>query len=99
MALCVRLFALGVLHRRPQETLLTPVGVDLNLAGVPELMALPGIGRARAEAIVLHRVRHGPFRRVEELQQVDGIGPETAAGLAPFARVGRGSQTPRPRLP
>ena len=99
MALCVRLFAIWMLHGRPAEPLLLPVHIDLNWAGIPELMALPGIGRARAEAIILHRVRHGPFRRVEELQQVDGIGPETAAGLATFARVGRGSQTPRARLP
>lgn len=99
MALCVRLFATGMLHGRPAQPLLVPVHIDLNRAGLPELMALPGIGRVRAEAIILHRVRYGPFRRVEELQQVDGIGPATAAGLEPFATVGRGSQTSRARLP
>ncbi len=99
MALCVRLFATGMLRGRPGEPLLVPVHIDLNRAGLPELMALPGIGRVRAEAIILHRVRHGPFRRVEDVQQVDGIGRSTAAGLATFARVGRGSQTPRARLP
>ncbi|MEM7202355.1 MAG: ComEA family DNA-binding protein [Planctomycetota bacterium] len=61
--------------------------MNLNTASVAQLMALPGVGRVRAEAIVLHRVRHGAFARVEELQRVDGIGPATVASLRPFLRV------------
>ena len=49
-------------------------------------MALDGIGRARAAQIVLHRVRHGPFRELEDLLDVDGIGPHTLARLRPFLR-------------
>jgi competence protein ComEA len=51
-------------------------------------MALPGIGRVRAAAIVLHRVRHGPFRSVDELTGIDGIGAETLAALRSHACVG-----------
>ena len=47
-------------------------------------MLLDGIGRARAEQIVLHRVRYGPYRRLEDLLGVDGIGPETLQALRPF---------------
>ena len=65
-----------------------PVRIDLNRATVGELMALPGIGRVRAAAIVLHRVRYGPFRSVDELTGIDGIGAETLAALRSHACVG-----------
>lgn len=66
----------------------SPSRVDVNRAGVPELCTLPGIGPARAEAIVLHRVRHGWFRSVEQLTEVDGLGAETVAALASHAVAG-----------
>jgi competence protein ComEA len=47
--------------------------VDLNRANAGELMKLPGIGRARAEAIVSHRAQH-PFKRVEDVVRVKGLG-------------------------
>lgn len=58
--------------------------VDLNRAPIAELQTLPGIGPARAQAIVLHRLRHGWFRCLEDLTAVDGIGPATLAELLPF---------------
>ncbi len=83
--LLIRLFAAGLhaggIHGTP---LTVPVRIDLNRAPVPELMALPGIGLGRARAIVLHRVRHGPFTGLPDLLQVDGIGPKTLAGLRPW---------------
>ena len=68
----------------PSAPLLTPRTIDPRSATVAELMTLPGIGRRRAEAIVLHRVRHGAFRSWTELDQVDGIGPMTRAALLPY---------------
>lgn len=58
--------------------------VDLNHASLLQLATLPGIGRGRARAIVLHRVRHGPFRTLDDLGKVDGIGPTTLAGLRAY---------------
>jgi competence protein ComEA len=58
-----------------------PTVIDINRASVAELQALPGIGPTRAEAIVLHRVRHGPFSDVDGLLLVDGIGDDTVASL------------------
>jgi competence protein ComEA len=49
----------------------------LNTAEADELAQLPGIGPARARAIVEHRRRHGLFKSVDGLQEVDGIGPAT----------------------
>lgn len=48
--------------------------VDLNTAGLEELMALPGIGEVRARAILEDREANGPYRYPEELVRVKGIG-------------------------
>jgi competence protein ComEA len=47
----------------------------VNTAGPAELERLPGVGPATARAIIDHRKRHGPFRSVEDLLEVRGIGP------------------------
>jgi competence protein ComEA len=61
--------------------------VDLNRANQAQLEELPGIGPVTAQAILTWRQEHGPFTRVEELQEVDGIGPKTYAQIAPHVRV------------
>ncbi len=48
--------------------------VDINTASLDELDRLPGVGPATAEAIIDHRERNGPFRSVDELIEVRGIG-------------------------
>ncbi len=52
--------------------------VDLNRAGVTELMRLPGIGEKRAQAILAARARQ-PFRRPEDVLVVKGSGPKWLA--------------------
>lgn len=53
-----------------------PTGlVNLNTATVDELDTLPGIGPVTAAAIVAWRDANGPFSSVEQLGDVDGIGP------------------------
>ena len=56
--------------------------VHLNTASATELDALPGIGPVLAQRIVDHRSEHGPFQRVEDLQDVAGIGPAILEGLS-----------------
>lgn len=58
--------------------------IDLNTATPAQLEALPMIGPKRAEAIVADRARRGPFRSVEDLDRVHGIGPRTVERLRPF---------------
>lgn len=99
--LAVRAFADGLLAPEPNDLTSSGVSVriDVNRASLGELQALPGIGPERARAIVLHRVRHGPFRSPTELSQVWGIGPATSAGLLPYATAGSraGGQMARSR--
>ena len=58
--------------------------IDLNRSPYEELLLLPGIGPTRAEAIVLDRLRHGAFRRLEDLHRVEGLGPDTLDRIASF---------------
>jgi competence protein ComEA len=55
--------------------------VSLNTATEAQLAELPGIGPARARAIVADRRANGRYRSLEELARVAGIGPATLAGL------------------
>jgi competence protein ComEA len=49
--------------------------VNLNTATPEQLELLPGIGGTRARAIVEYRKEHGPFKQVDDLLKVSGIGP------------------------
>jgi competence protein ComEA len=61
--------------------------VDLNLAGADELDRLPGVGPATAAAIIAYRDQHGPFRSVDDLAEVRGIGRAKLEQLRPLVRV------------
>lgn len=61
--------------------------VDLNSADAAALESLPGIGPARAQAIVEWREAHGGFSAAEDLLQISGIGPATFERLRPLVTV------------
>lgn len=64
-----------------------PAAVDLNRATAAELDQLPGIGPSLAAAIVTWRTDHGPFKRIDDLLDVPGIGPAKLATLADHVTV------------
>ncbi|GAE31678.1 helix-hairpin-helix domain-containing protein [Alkalihalobacillus hemicellulosilyticus] len=55
--------------------------VFINTADEKELETLPGIGPQKAAAIIAYREENGPFRSVEELQSVSGIGEKSVERL------------------
>jgi competence protein ComEA len=61
--------------------------IDVNRADWPEFTLLPGIGETLARRIVDHRTQHGPFRSVEQLEDVPGIGPKTMRRIGRFVKV------------
>ena len=61
--------------------------ININTATKDELVALPGIGPAKAQAIVDYRKAHGPFKSVEELKDVKGIGAKRFEKLKPDLAV------------
>jgi competence protein ComEA len=66
----------------------TPAGkLDLNAADVAGLEALPGVGPVTAAAIVAWREKNGRFTSLEQLQEIQGIGPAKYAALAPLVKV------------
>lgn len=66
---------------KPGET------VNLNTATVEQLDALPGVGPVTAAAIVAWRAAHGRFAHVDQLGDVDGIGPARLDRLRALVRV------------
>ncbi len=77
------LFALGLLLCSG----IAFAAVNINTATKDELVSLPGIGPAKAQAILDYRKAHGPFRTVEELKDVKGIGAKRFEKLKPELAV------------
>ncbi|CAI6016412.1 ComEA family DNA-binding protein [Cohnella sp. JJ-181] len=62
--------------------------LDINRASAAELDGLPGIGPAKAEAIVQYRNANGRFGSADELKNVKGIGDKLLAKLLPLVTAG-----------
>jgi competence protein ComEA len=61
--------------------------IDLNTADQAALEAIPGIGPVKAQAILAYREEIGTFTSVEQLLEVDGIGPATLESVHSYVRV------------
>lgn len=69
------------------------IRVDVNRADRAELMQLPDIGPGRAEKIIAHRHLHGPFASVDQLEDVDGLGPKLVDRMRPYVYVTKDAAT------
>ena len=63
--------------------------VDVNSASVEELMSVPGIGQVVAQRIVEFREKNGPYKSVDDLLKVQGIGEKSLAKLRDRIVVGK----------
>ena len=61
--------------------------VNLNSAGSSELQTLPGIGPAKADAIIEYREMNGPYKSIEDLKEISGIGDKTFEKLKDLISV------------
>lgn len=62
--------------------------ININTAGLEELMSLPNIGETRARAILDDRAANGPYRYPEDLIRVSGIGEGIVSGLLDHITTG-----------
>jgi competence protein ComEA len=67
----------------PQTAAPTSTVVNIGEATPEQLEQLPGVGPSKAGAIVAHRKQH-PFKKLEDLMRVKGIGKKTFARLKPM---------------
>ena len=68
---------------------LSQVTININQASARDFEKLPGIGPELARRIVAYREKHGPFRRVEDLLVIRGIGPKKWKAIRPHLRIDR----------
>jgi competence protein ComEA len=61
--------------------------VNLNTATAEQLTLLPGIGEAKARAILERRKQQGGFKTVDELVEVKGIGSAALEKIRPFVAI------------
>lgn len=87
MGLIVMLVMVCVSHRQPPLEV-PPQRINPNTASMAGLVRLPGVGKARALDIIHYRENHGPdgtvFRSAQDMENIRGIGPKTAAKLEPW---------------
>ena len=62
--------------------------ININTATQTELESLPEIGPVTAQAIITYRTEHGPFRTIEAIDDVPGIGPATFEAIKDLITVG-----------
>jgi competence protein ComEA len=66
------------------------VRININTAGVEELASLPGIGPSYAKRIVDFREKNGPYKKVDDLLNVQGIGEKTLEKIRDKVTVSSG---------
>ncbi len=76
----------AVLEGEPTQGQLTRK-ININTASQIELESLSGIGPVIAKAVIQYRLENGPFKDIEEIQEVSGIGPVTFEKIKPIISV------------
>jgi competence protein ComEA len=88
----ILLLAIAALLLAPASAAAPPLvekAININTAGLEELMTLPGIGQAYAQRIIEYREKNGPYKQVEDLLNVKGIGEKTFEKIRSRLTVGK----------
>jgi len=64
-------------QRATRPPVVSTAVVNLNTASAVQIAELPGIGVKTAELIVQYREKNGPFKKIEEIMNVRGIGEKS----------------------
>ncbi|OGQ50196.1 MAG: hypothetical protein A3I09_05215 [Deltaproteobacteria bacterium RIFCSPLOWO2_02_FULL_47_10] len=72
--------------KTPQDYILLGKKIDINTASASVLEVLPGIGPSLASKIIKYREEHGQFANIDELDNVNGIGPKTLEKLRKYLK-------------
>jgi competence ComEA-like helix-hairpin-helix protein len=81
--LCVHV---GCLHAKKKPPL---APININTATSEELQQVPGIGPVTAEKILQTRKSYGPFKSVDDLRAIRGIGPKRLEKMRKYLTVGK----------
>ena len=84
----VAAFALSLLSPLQAQSKSAVKKVNINTANLDELQTLPRIGEKVAQRIIDYRKEHGPFKKIEELMKVQGVGEKTFKLLKDKIEVG-----------
>ena len=84
----VAVFALSLLSPLQAQTKATVKKININTANLDELQTLPRIGEKVAQRIIDYRKEHGPFKKIEELMKVRGIGEKVFKQIKDKIEVG-----------
>jgi len=95
------MFAGGIVTADSQTTAssagnTTGYRVDPNTARREELLQLPRVGPALADRIITRRESTGPYRSIDDLLEIPGIGDVTLAAIRPFLRIAPAPSSPAP---
>jgi competence protein ComEA len=71
------LWSVGAQRETKPAAATTVETVNLNLATAAQIATLPGIGPKTAELIVQYRQKNGPFKKIEEIMNVRGVGEKS----------------------
>lgn len=90
LACCV-LLSIAAANKKPPAA-----PVNLNTATSEELQLVPGIGPVTAEKILQMRKAYGPFKSVDDLLAIKGIGQKRLEKMRRYLTVGRGASQSKP---
>jgi len=74
----------GITHQSPSAPIIREGSVNINSDDENQLKKLPRIGPAMAKRIIEYRKNNGPFKSLDELMKVKGIGKKTFSKIKPY---------------